>query len=242
MIRVSGSAVLVTGANRGIGQALVVEALRRGARRVYAGMRTPEVSNDERVTTLRLDVTDAEQIRRAVAAVDELTILVNNAGVALYDDLSQPALVQQQLDVNLFGPLNVAQAFLPLLIRSGGAIVNNLSINGLAAFPLIPGYSLSKAAAFSMTQSMRALCAERGVSVHAVLTGPVDTEMSRGLDAPKASPEAVARAIFSAVEAGEDDIFPDPMTQPMAQGWRTGVANLAATEFAELARTLRVAS
>ena len=103
----------------------------------------------------------ADSIREAAAAVGELTILVNNAGLALYDDLTDPALIQQQLDVNLFGPLNVAQAFLPLLTRSSGAIVNNLSINGVAAFPLIPGYSVSKAAAFSMTQSMRALCAER---------------------------------------------------------------------------------
>lgn len=242
MTRVSGSAVLVTGANRGIGKALVDEALSRGARRVYAGMRGLEEATDERVTPLLLDVTDAEQIRSAVAAVDALTILVNNAGLALYDDLSAPDAIQQQLDVNLFGPLNVAQAFLPLLTRSQGAIVNNLSINGLAAFPLIPGYSVSKAAAFSMTQSMRALCAERGVSVHAVLTGPTDTDMSRGLDAPKASAQYVARAIFDGLEAGEDDIFPDPMTEPMAHGWRMGVANVAATQFAAMARELRTAA
>jgi NAD(P)-dependent dehydrogenase (short-subunit alcohol dehydrogenase family) len=242
MTTVSGSSVLVTGANRGIGAALVDEALRRGARRVYAAMRVPVHAADERVTPLMLDVTDAEQIRAAAASVGELTILVNNAGVALYDDLTDPQAVQRQLDVNLFGPLNVAQAFLPQLTRSAGAIVNNLSVNGLAAFPLIPGYSVSKAAAFSMTQSMRALCAERGVSVHAVLTGPTDTDMSRGLDAPKASAADVARAILDGVEAGEDDIFPDPMTQPMAHGWRTGVAAQAATQFAEMARTLRTAA
>ncbi len=242
MTSVAGSVVLVTGANRGIGKALVDEALSRGARRVYAGMRVLEDVEDERITPLRLDVTDPEQIGSAVAAIDELTILVNNAGLALYDDLTAPDAIQQQLDVNLFGPLNVAQAFLPLLTRTRGAIVNNLSVNGLAAFPLIPGYSLSKAAAFSMTQSMRALCAERGVSVHAVLTGPTDTDMSRGLDAPKASPASVARAIFDGLEAGEDDIFPDPMTQPMAHGWRTGVANLAATQFAEMARDMRTAA
>jgi NAD(P)-dependent dehydrogenase (short-subunit alcohol dehydrogenase family) len=242
MTTVADSEVLVTGANRGIGKALVEEALRRGAKRVYAGTRVPVVHADKRVTPLTLDVTDAEQIRRAVDAVGSLTILVNNAGVALYDDLTDPSVIQQQLDVNLFGPLNVSHAFLPLLARSEGAVVNNLSVNGLAAFPLIPGYSVSKAAAFSMTQSMRWFFAEQGVSVHAVLTGPTDTEMSRGLDAPKATSAYVARAIFDGLENGEEDIFPDPMSQTMAEGWRSGVASAAATQFAAMAEAIRTAS
>src|SRR5690348_2753995 len=121
MTTVNESSVLVTGANRGIGAALVEEALRRGATRVYAAMRSPQPSADPRVTPLLLDVTDAAQIRDAAAAVDELTILVNNAGLALYDDLTDPSAIQQQLDVNLFGPLNVAQALLPQLARSRGA-------------------------------------------------------------------------------------------------------------------------
>jgi len=242
MTKVADSEVLVTGANRGIGQALVEEALRRGAKRVYAGMRVPVAHPDERVTPLTLDVTDAEQIQRAVDEVKSLKILVNNAGVAIYDDLTKPSVIQKHLDVNLFGPLNVAQALLPLLTRSQGAIVNNLSLNGFAAFPLIPGYSVSKAAAFSMTQSLRSFFAERGVSVHAVLTGPTDTEMTRGFDAPKATPEYVARAIFDGMENGEDDIFPDPTSEPMAEGWRSGVANAAATEFAAIAKAIRTAS
>src|SRR5258705_4123360 len=191
---------------------------------------------DERFTPLMLDVTDAEQIRHAVEAVPSLDILVNNAGVAILDDLTNPSVIQQHLDVNLYGPLHMAQAFLPLLARSHGAIVNNLSLNGLAAFPLIPGYSVSKAAAFSMTQSLRSSVAERGVRVHAVLTGPTDTDMSRGIDAPKAAPQYVARAIFDGMENGEDDIFPDPMSAPMAEAWRSGVANMAATEFAAMAK------
>jgi NAD(P)-dependent dehydrogenase (short-subunit alcohol dehydrogenase family) len=242
MTTVANSEVLITGANRGIGQALVEESLRRGAKHVYAAMRVPVAHADARVTPLRLDVTDAQQIRDAVEAVGSLTILVNNAGVALYDDLTDCAAVQHQLDVNLFGPLNVSQAFLPLLARTEGAIVNNLSLNGLAAFPLIPGYSVSKAAAFSMTQSMRSLCAEQGVSVHAVLTGPTDTEMSRGLDAPKATSAYVARAIFDGMENGEEDIFPDPMSAAMADGWRSGVASAAATQFAAMAKAIRTAS
>jgi NAD(P)-dependent dehydrogenase (short-subunit alcohol dehydrogenase family) len=239
MTQVAGSEILVTGANRGIGLALVEEALRRGARRVYAGMRVPVPHPDERVTSLALDVTDAEQIRAAVDRVRSLDILVNNAGVAIYDDLTRPSVIQEHLDVNLFGPLKVAQAFLPLLTRSRGAVVNNLSLNGFAAFPLIPGYSVSKAAAFSMTQSLRSFYAEHGVRVHAALTGPTDTDMTRGFDAPKATPALVARAIFDGLENGEEDIFPDPVSGPMAEGWRTGVANAAATEFAAIAKAIR---
>jgi NAD(P)-dependent dehydrogenase (short-subunit alcohol dehydrogenase family) len=220
---VYGKTVLVTGANRGIGQALVTEALARGAQRVYAGTRRPLVHPDRRVTPLLLDVTSDAQIRAAAQQIGSLDILINNAGVALYDDLTQRAALEQSLAVNLFGTWGVTQAFLPLLTRSAGAIVNNVSVMALAPLPLTPAYAISKAAAFNLTQSLRALLAGRGVRVHAVLTGPTDTDMTRGFEIPKASPESVARAIFDGLEAGEEDIFPDPMTQPIAQAWRTGV-------------------
>ncbi|MCW3046837.1 MAG: Short-chain dehydrogenase [Solirubrobacterales bacterium] len=227
-------AVLVTGANRGIGQALVEEALRRGAKRVYAGTRQPLVHSDARVTPLTLDVTDAEQTQAAVERVESLDILINNAGLALYDDLSDRVALEQHLAVNLFGTYGVTQAFLPLLTRSRGAIVNALSVAAFAPLPIIPAYSISKAAAFSLTQSLRALLAGRGVSVHGVLTGPVDTDMSRGLDVPKASPESVARAIFDGVENGEEEIFPDPMSQSMAEAWRGGAAKALERQNAAL--------
>jgi NAD(P)-dependent dehydrogenase (short-subunit alcohol dehydrogenase family) len=124
-MNVRGKAVLVTGANRGIGQALVEEALRRGARRVYAGTRGPLAHHDERVTPVALDVTDPAQIQAAVETVESLDILVNNAGVALYDDLSDRAVLEEHFAVNVLGPHDVTQAFLPLLTRSQGAIVNN---------------------------------------------------------------------------------------------------------------------
>jgi NAD(P)-dependent dehydrogenase (short-subunit alcohol dehydrogenase family) len=222
VMTIEDEAVLVTGANRGIGRALVEEALRRGARRVYAGTRRPLAHVDGRVTPLVLDVTDAAQIQRAVEMVDSLDILINNAGVALYDDLSDRAVLEQHLAVNLFGTYGVTQAFLPLLTRSGGAIVNNVSMMAFAPLPLTPAYAISKAAAFNLTQSLRALLAGQGVSVHAVLTGPTDTDMTRGFDIPKASPESVARAIFDGVENGEEDIFPDPMSESLAESWRTG--------------------
>ena len=231
---IADKTVLVTGANRGIGQALVEEALNRGAKRVYAGARQPLTHGDGRVTPLTLDVTNAAQIQRAVDEVDSLDILINNAGVALYDDLSDRAVLERHLAVNLFGAYGVTQAFLPLLTRSRGAIVNNLSANALAPLPLIPAYSISKAAAFNMTQSLRVLLAARGVRVHAVLTGLVDTDMTRGLDIPKASPDTVARGIFDGVENGQEEIFPDPMSESLAQSWRSGAAKALERQYAAL--------
>lgn len=231
---IADTTVLVTGANRGIGRALVDEALNRGAKRVYAGTRRPLSHSDGRVIPLTLDITDAAQIRAAVQSVESLDILVNNAGVALYDDLSDPAALERQLSVNLFGTYGVTQGFLPLLTRSRGAIVNVLSVAALAPIPVIPAYSVSKAATFSLSQSLRALLAGRGVRVHAVLTGPVDTEMSRDLDIPKASPESVARGIFDGVEKGEEEIFPDPMSDSLAQSWSSGAAKALERQFAAL--------
>jgi NAD(P)-dependent dehydrogenase (short-subunit alcohol dehydrogenase family) len=239
---IADKTVLVTGANRGIGQALVAEALRRGAKRVYAGTRQPLAHPDGRVTPLTLDVTNPAQIQAAAESVDALDVLVNNAGIWLYDDLSDRAMLEEHLAINFFGTWGVTQAFLPLLTRSRGAIVNNVSLMALAALPLTPAYSASKAAAFSLTQSLRALLAGRGVRVHAVLTGPVDTDMTRGLDIPKASPESVASAILDGVERGEEDIFPDPMSQTMADSWRSGAAKALERQNAALAQAAPVPS
>jgi NAD(P)-dependent dehydrogenase (short-subunit alcohol dehydrogenase family) len=235
-MQIAEKAILVTGANRGLGRALVEEALRRDASRVYAATREPFEHPDGRVTPLVLDVTDAAQTRRAAEEVEALDLLVNNAGVALHDDLSDRAALERHLAVNLFGPFAVTQAFLPALARSGGAVVNNLSVAAFAALPIIPADSISKAAAFSMTQSLRALLAGR-VRVHAVLIGPMDTEMSRGLDVPKASPGSVASAILDGVEREEEDIFPDPMSRSLAESWRGGAAKALERQNAALVRT-----
>jgi NAD(P)-dependent dehydrogenase (short-subunit alcohol dehydrogenase family) len=234
--------VLVTGANRGIGQALVEEALRRGAKRVYAGTRQPLAHPDGRVTPLTLDVTNAAQTLAAAERVESLDILINNAGLSLFDDLSDRAELERHLAVNLFGTYGVTQAFLPLLTRSRGAIVNVVSLSAFAAVPVLPAYSISKAAAFSMSQSLRALLAGKGVSVHAVLPGPVDTDMTVGLDIPKASPEYVARAILDGVENGEEEIFPDPMSESMAESWRSGAAKAFERENAALLQAAPVAA
>jgi NAD(P)-dependent dehydrogenase (short-subunit alcohol dehydrogenase family) len=231
-MNIENKTVLITGANRGIGKALVDEALRRGAARVYAGTRSAPQISDERVMPLTLDVTNPAHIQRAVEKVVSLDILINNAGVFLQDDLSDRAGLDRNLAVNLFGTHSVSMAFLPLVARSQGAIVNVLSLSGLASVPFSPAYSISKAATFSLTQSLRALWAGRGVKVHAVLAGPVDTDMTRDLDIPKTSPELVARGIFDGLEKGEEEIFPDPMSQSIAEGWRNGIAKALEQRFA----------
>jgi len=231
-MKIADSTVLVTGANRGIGKALVEEALRRGAKRVYAGVRQKYAHDDDRVTTLFLDVTDAAQIRAAVEKVDGLDILINNAGISVQNDLNDRAALERLLAVNLFGTYDVTQAFLPVLTRPRSAIVNILSLASIAAVPFDPLYSISKAAAFSLSQSLRALLAGQGVDVHIVLPGPIDTDMTRDLAIPKASPQSTARAILDGVEKEEEEIFPDPVSEAVAEGWRKSAVKGLQRQFA----------
>lgn len=224
--------VLITGANRGIGRALLLEALRRGAKRVYAGTRGGLVIDDERVTPVTLDVTNESQIEGAVRQVGSLDVLINNSGIAPFDDLSNPAVIEQTFAVNFFGMYKMSRAFLSHLTRSKGAIVNNLSLMALAPFPLTASYSISKAAALSMTQSLRALLAGYGVKVHGVFLGPTDTDMTRDFEIPKASPDSVAEGILNGLANDEEDIFPDPMSKSVADGWRNGVAKAFEKQYA----------
>ena len=219
---IRGRSILVTGANRGLGHALVAEALARGAGHVHAAMRDPHPHPDPRVTVLRLDLLDHDLVAAVAARIDRLDLLVNNAGVMLADALDEPAVLEHHLTVNLFGPLALTTALLPQLERSGGAVVNVLSLASISAVPTIPAYSISKAAAFALTQAQRTLLAPRGVRVHAVLAGPVDTDMVRDLPVPKTAPADVARGILDGLAAGEEEIFPDPMAATIASGWATG--------------------
>jgi len=219
-MNISDKIILITGASRGIGRALVEEALKRGVKKVYAGTRRTFTHPDPRVVPLMLDVTDPEQIGQAAGEVTSLDILINNAGIAYYDDLSDRSMIDRHLAVNLFGTYALSRAFLPALIRSQGAIVNNLSVAALAPLPPIASYSISKAAAFSLTQSLRAFLAGQGVRVHAVLTGPTDTDMTKGFDIPKSAPQIIAQGVFDGVEKEVDDIFPDPMSGSVEESWR----------------------
>jgi NAD(P)-dependent dehydrogenase (short-subunit alcohol dehydrogenase family) len=221
---ITAKTVLVTGANRGLGRALVEETLRRGAERVYAGAREPIAHPDNRVTPLIIDVTNFAQIQAAAERVESLDILINNAGVSVPDDLGDRSAFERHLAVNLYGTLDVTRAFLPKVTRTRGRIVNVVSLGAIAAVPVLPAYSVSKAAQLSLTQSLRALVAGAGVSVQVVMPGPIDTDMVRDLPVPKTAPESVARGVVDGIERGEEEIFPDPMSAALADGWRSGVA------------------
>jgi len=172
---------------------------------------------------LRLDVTAPDQIAAAARLAPDVTVLFNNAGLlGAYSLLSTTtADLEREFATNFFGSLAVTRAFLPALERAqGAALVNVLTVVSLASMPALGGYSASKAAAFSMTQALRAELRGKGVQVHAVFPGPVDTEMSRALTVPKTSAEEVARAIVEGVERGDEDIAPDPMSRQVVAAWR----------------------
>lgn len=215
--RIEGTVALVTGANRGIGRALTEALLTRGARKVYATARDPEALRalrDERIVSLRLDVSDADQIRAAGEAALDVELVFNNAGVALARGIADSTVLGQarrEMEVNYFGPLQLLQRLAPALARNGGgAVVNIGSAAGLTNVPFFPTYSASKAALHSLTQAARNLLGAQGTSVFGVYAGPVDTDMSRELTLPKASARDVAFAILDGIEAGQEDIFPDP--------------------------------
>lgn len=230
-MKMNNSVALVTGANRGIGKALVVELLARGARRVYAAARDATsleavvALDPARVVPLRLDVTAPDQIDAAARLAPDVTVLFNNAGLlGAYSLISTPtADLEREFATNFFGSLAVTRAFLPALERAqGAALVNVLTIVALASMPALGGYSASKAAAFSMTQALRAELRRKRIDVHAVFPGPVDTEMSRDITLPKTSADEVARGIVEGVERGEEDISPDPMSRQIVAAWKAG--------------------
>ncbi|HET9931035.1 MAG TPA: SDR family oxidoreductase [Polyangiaceae bacterium] len=221
-MNIQGKNVLVTGSTRGIGRALVEAALARGAARVYATARnraaleSSELRRDARVVPLELDITSPEQAQRAAQLAKDVDVLINNAGVlASFGVLSGTAAdVQRDLDTNFFGLLHLARAFAPVLAeRKEAALVSVLSVASLASMPALGGYSSSKAAAWSLTQALRAELGKRGVKTFAVFPGPVDTDMIRSFELPKTAPALVARAILDGVEASVLDIFPDPMSR-----------------------------
>lgn len=222
--------VLVTGSNRGLGKALVVEALARGAKKVYAAARavdrlTEVVDGSEgRVRPLRVDLADARSIADAREVATDVSVLVNNAGVLASLNVLTASRTQLDADlaVNFHGTLDVTRAFLPALERAKkAAIVNVLSVVSLASMPGIGGYSASKAASYSATQALRAELGKKGISVHAALPGLIDTDMVRDFPSPKTSPAEVARAILAGVEEGEEEILPDPMSRQLFELWKS---------------------
>lgn len=228
-MNVHDTTALVTGANRGLGAALVTALVEAGARTVYAAARQPETlaqlvaTAPDRIVPVQLDVTDDASVEALAKRLGELQVVINNAGVLAFGDaLTAPADdVRRQLDVNLFGTLRIAQAFAPRLRDQGhGAFVNILSVVALASMPGLAGYNASKAAAHSLTQSLRATLKPAGVSVHGVYPGPIDTDMAADIPFQKTSPAEVARAVVEGVRNGVSDIFPDPMAAEVGALWR----------------------
>jgi NAD(P)-dependent dehydrogenase (short-subunit alcohol dehydrogenase family) len=228
-MKIMNAVAFVTGANRGIGRAFVEHLLDGGAQRVYAAARNPAllepvVALDRaRIIPVKLDITNWHDVERAAQATLDVNLLINNAGVLASGNVlaSDIGLLRQDIDTNYLGTLSMIRHFAPLLERNGGgAIVNVLTLIALASMPGFGGYSASKAAAYSMTQAVRAELASKGISVHAVFPGAVDTDMLHGVEMPKTSPQEVAQAVLAAVEAGEEDIFPDPMSQNAEATWR----------------------
>lgn len=210
MTSLTGAAVLVTGANGGLGAEFVEQALARGARRVYASARTPREWGDERVIPVRLDVTDVESVHAAAAAAPDVSIVVNNAGVGGARSLLSSSVpdVEAVFATNVFGALRVAKAFAPQLVRAdGGAIVDVLS--ALSWLAVSGGYSASKAALWSITNSLRLELEPQGIQVVGAHLGYTDTPMASSLDVEKNDPADVVAAIWDAVEAGEREVLVD---------------------------------
>lgn len=206
---IAGSVALVTGAGGGIGAWIVTELLRRGAARVYAAGRRQPAAAHPRVVPLVLDITDPAQVAAAARAAEDVTLLVNNAGVnrnQRFLATSEPQAARLEMETNYFGTLAMCRAFAPVLARQGGgAIANVLSNAAKVSIPAMGSLCASKAAALRLTECVRAELAGQGTLVVAFLPGAVDTAMTRGLDIPKARPEQAAAALLDAIEQGREE-------------------------------------
>jgi short-subunit dehydrogenase len=232
-MKIKDSIALVTGTNRGIGRSLVTALANAGANKVYAGMRDVDAfiqSNPQffdsfqgTVIPLSLDITKNGQIDSAVLKARDINLLLNNAGVANYSGLiaaSDLSSARQEMEVNYFATLAMIRGFAPVLKKNGGgAIVNLLSVASLVNFPMLGSYSASKAALYSLTQGIRAELAAQGTAVMGVFPGPIDTDMGKGIDMEKASPDDIALGTLKGIENGEEDIFIDEMAVQLRENY-----------------------
>jgi NAD(P)-dependent dehydrogenase (short-subunit alcohol dehydrogenase family) len=211
MPSLDGAVVLITGANGGIGTQFVHEALARGAAKVYATARTPRTWEDERIVPLALDVTDADSIRAVVEAAADTTVLINNAGASVASSgilTHTDEEIRRNVETNFLGPLFLTRAFAPVLSGRPGATVVDLH-SALSWLAVAGIYSATKAAFWSVTNSLRLELAPAGVHVVGVHVGYVDTPMAAGVDTPKVDPAALVRTIFDATEAGKYEVLAD---------------------------------
>jgi NAD(P)-dependent dehydrogenase (short-subunit alcohol dehydrogenase family) len=212
-----GAVALVTGANRGIGRAFAQELNARGAAKVYAGARDPGSVDDPHLVAVRLDVTDAAQVAAAAERCADVNLLVNNAGIFHVGPLlGAPSMrdIREEMETNFFGTLSMTRAFAPVLGRNGGgAVINTLSVLSFINYAPWGTYSVSKAATWSMTNSVRDELADQGTLVTAVHSALVDTDMTKSLEFPKITPEAYVNAALDAVAAGEIEAIVDEHTR-----------------------------
>ena len=217
-MKIKGSVALVTGANRGLGLAFARALLAAGASKVYAGARDPSsVPALPGLVPVRLDVTNNEQVAAAARDCADVTLLVNNAGIAQGGPFLSPQGVEaarSQLDTNFFGTLAMARAFAPVLkANGGGAMVNMLSILSWISMPAASAYSASKAAAWSLTNGLRNELRAQGTQVVGVHAAFIDTDMAKNIQAPKTSPEEVAAQTVRAIEEGREEVLADALTR-----------------------------
>lgn len=221
-MKIAQSTVLITGANRGIGLAFAQAFLARGARKVYAAARDPSQVTLSGVTPLRLDVTSPEQVEAAARLAGDVDIVVNNAGIArfgsfLADDAE--AVLRQHLETNLLGVLHVSRAFAPVLARhGGGALLNVASVASWISNPLLANYAVSKAAVWSLSNGLRHDLRAQGTQVLTLHMGFVDTDLTRGVEMPKATPEAIVAQALDGLEAGAQEVLADELTRQVRQG------------------------
>ena len=212
-MKIDRSVALVTGADRGLGRVYARELVSRGAAKVYGAARNPAAVTEPGVTPIALDITDPERVAEVAEQCADVSLLVNNAGVmAASTFIGAPSLdaARLEMETNYFGTLSMCRAFAPVLAASGGgALVNMLSVTSFYTNPLDASYGASKAAAWSLTNGIRIELAHLGTLVVAVHAGFIDTDMAAGIDAPKISPESVARQAFDAVEAGQIEVLAD---------------------------------
>ncbi|GAB3667399.1 SDR family oxidoreductase [Ramlibacter alkalitolerans] len=220
-MQLANAVVLITGANRGIGLAFAREALQRGARRVYAAARDPASVQLAGVLPVQLDVTDADQVARAARDCGDVTLVINNAGVATPGGfLEDPTLgsTRWQMETNFFGMLRMAQAFAPVLARNGGgALLNVLSVASWVNRPLLGTYGATKSAAWALTNGLRHELRAQGTQVTALHMGFVDTRLAQGIAAPKSAPEDIVRLAFDGLEAGAGEVMADALTRQVKQ-------------------------
>ncbi|MET0455668.1 MAG: SDR family oxidoreductase [Mycobacterium sp.] len=226
---ISACTALVTGANRGLGRHFTNELLKRGAK-VYAGARNPDsIDVDGGAIPVAVDITDQASVTAAAQAAGDVTLLVNNAGIAANVDLLTDDLdgAHREMATNYFGTLSMVRAFAPVIEgNGGGGILNVLSVLSWISFPASGGYCASKSAAWSMTNAARAQLAGRGIVVTALHVGLMDTDMAEGLEGPRSDPGVVAALAVDAIAAGAYEILGDDASRGVQAGLAKGVAAL----------------